>query len=144
MDIINKFYIENIEKDENQVIFFMEDTYNFEVWLLDFEMNYTMKHFVDGSLDQVIISIDDYSKIEKYVFTDDKKAEILKAIIKDIFGLEGVFVDELANQNADIVFVGEMKDPNLYIIGNHEGEVVSIESEGLLKIFNAIKIILEQ
>ena len=144
MDIINKFYIENIEKDENQVIFFMEDTYNFEVWLLDFEMNYTMKHFVDGSLGQVIISIDDYSKIEKYVFTDDKKAEILKAIIKDIFGLEGVFVDELANQNADIVFVGEMKDPNLYTIGNHEGEVVSIESEGLLKIFNAIKIILEQ
>ncbi len=144
MDIINKFYIENIEKDENQVIFFMEDTYNFEVWLLDFEMNYTMKHFVDGSLDQVIISIDDYSKIEKYVFTDDKKAEILKVIIKDIFGLEGVFVDELANQNADIVFVGEMKDPNLYIIGNHEGEVVSIESEGLLKIFDAIKMILEQ
>ena len=128
MDIINKFYIENIEKDENQVIFFMEDTYNFEVWLLDFEMNYTMKHFVDGSLDQVIISIDDYSKIEKYVFTDDKKAEILKAIIKDIFGLEGVFVDELANQNADIVFVGEMKDPNLY----------------MLKIFDAIKMILEQ
>ena len=37
-----------------------------------------------------------------------------------------------------------MKDPNLYTIGNHEGEVVSIESEGLLKIFNAIKMILEQ
>ena len=144
MDIINKFYIENIEKDENQVIFFMEDTYNFEVWLLDFEISYTMKHFVDGSLDQVIISIEDYSKIEKYVFTDDKKAEILKVIIKDIFGLEGVFVDELANQNTDIVFVGEMKDPNLYTIGNHNGEVVSIESEGLLKIFNAIKMILEQ
>ena len=144
MDIINKFYIENIEKDENQVIFFMEDTYNFEVWLLDFEMNYTMKHFVDGSLDQVIISIDDYSKIEKYVFTDDKKAEILKVIIKDIFGIEGAFVDELAKQNVDIVFVGEMKDPNLYTIGNHNGEVVSIESEGLLKIFNAIKMILEQ
>ena len=144
VDIINKFYIENIEKDENQVIFFMEDTYNFEVWLLDFEMNYTMKHFVDGSLDQVIISIDDYSKIEKYVFTDDKKAEILKAIIKEIFDLEGAFVDELANQNTDIVFVGEMKDPNLYTIGNHEGEIVSIESEGLLKIFNAIKMILEQ
>lgn len=144
MDIINKFYIENIEKDENQLIFFMEDTYNFEVWLLDFEMNYTMKHFVDGSLDQVIISIDDYSKIEKYVFTDDKKAEILKVIIKEIFDLEGAFVDELANQNIDIVFVGEMKDPNLYTIGNHKGEVVSIESEGLLKIFNAIKMILEQ
>lgn len=144
MDIINKFYIENIEKDENQVIFFMEDTYNFEVWLLDFEISYIMKHFVDGSLDQIIISIEDYTRIEKYVFTDDKKAEILKAIIKDIFGLEGVFVDELANQNADIVFVGEMKDPNLYIIGNHEGEVVSIESEGLLKIFDAIKMILEQ
>lgn len=144
VDIINKFYIENIEKDENQLIFFMEDTYNFEVWLLDFEMNYTMKHFVDGSLDQVIISIDDYSKIEKYVFTDDKKAEILKVIIKEIFDLEGAFVDELANQNIDIVFVGEMKDPNLYTIGNHKGEVVSIESEGLLKIFNAIKMILEQ
>lgn len=144
MDIINKFYIENIEKDENQVIFFMEDTYNFEVWLLDFEISYTMKHFVDGSLDQVIISIEDYSKIEKYVFTDDKKAEILKVIIKDIFGIEGAFVDELAKQNVDIVFVGEMKDPNLYTIGNHNGEVVSIESEGLLKIFNAIKMILEQ
>lgn len=144
MDIINKFYIDNIEKDENQVIFFMEDTYNFEVWLLDFEISYTMKHFVEGSLDQVIISIDDYSRIEKYVFTDDKKAEILKEIIKEIFGLEGALVDELANQNTDIVFVGEMKDPNLYTIGNHNGEVVSIESEGLLKIFNAIKMILEQ
>ncbi|WP_296870482.1 hypothetical protein [uncultured Methanobrevibacter sp.] len=144
MDIINKFYIESIEKDKNQVIFFMEDTYNFEVWLLDFEISYTMKHFVDGSLDQVIISIEDYSKIEKYVFTDDKKAEILKVIIKDIFGIEGAFVDELAKQNVDIVFVGEMKDPNLYTIGNHNGEVVSIESEGLLKIFNAIKMILEQ
>ena len=144
MDIINKFYIESIEKDKNQVIFFMGDTYNFEVWLLDFEISYTMKHFVDGSLDQVIISIEDYSKIEKYVFTDDKKAEILKVIIKDIFGIEGAFVDELAKQNVDIVFVGEMKDPNLYTIGNHNGEVVSIESEGLLKIFNAIKMILEQ
>ena len=141
MDIINKFYIESIEKDKKQVIFFMEDTYNFEVWLLDFEISYTMKHFVDGSLDQVIISIEDYSKIEKYVFTDDKKAEILKVIIKDIFGIEGAFVDELAKQNVDIVFVGEMKDPNLYTIGNHNGEVVSIESEGLLKIFNAIKMI---
>ena len=77
MDIINKFGIENIEKEDTQVIFFMEDTYNFEIWLLDFEISYTMKHFVDGSLNQVIISIDDYSKIEKYVFTDDKKAEIL-------------------------------------------------------------------
>ena len=144
MDIINKFYIDNIEMDENQVIFFMEDTYNFEVWLLDFEIGYTMKHFVDGSLDQVIISIVDYAKIEKYVFTDDKKAEILKDIIEDIFGVKGGFIDELAKQNVDIVFVGEMKDPNLYTIGNHNGEVVSIESERLLKIFNAIKIILEQ
>lgn len=144
MDIINKFYIDNIEMDENQVIFYMEDTYNFEVWLLDFEISYTMKHLVDGSLDQVIISVDDYSKIEKYVYTDDKKAEILKVIIKDIFGLEGEFIDELAKQNSDIVFVGEIKDPNLYIIGNHNGEVVSIESERLLKIFDAIKTILEQ
>lgn len=144
MDIINKFYIENIEKDENQVIFFMEDTYNFEVWLLDFEINYIMKHFASATLNQVIISADDYSKIEKYVFTDDKKAEILKEIIKEIFGIEGAFVNELVEQNTDIVFVGEMKDPNLYTIGNHNGEVVSIESEGLLKIFDAIKMILEQ
>lgn len=144
MDLINKFGIECIKKDENQVIFFMEDTYNFEVWLLDFEISYTMKHFVNGSLDQVIISADDYSKIEKYVYDDEKKAEILKLIIKDIFGLEGAFVDELAKQNVNIVFVGEMKDPNLYTIGNHNGEVVSIESERLLKIFDAIKIILEQ
>ena len=144
MDIINKFYIENIEKDENQVILYMEDTYNFEVWLLDFEISYIMKHFVDGSLDQIIVSIEDYTRIEKYVFTDDKKAEILKEIIKEIFGIEGAFVNELVEQNTDIVFVGEMKDPNLYTIGNHNGEVVSIESEGLLKIFDAIKMILEQ
>ena len=111
---------------------------------MDFEISYTMKHFVDGSLDQIIISSDDYSKIEKYVYTDDKKAEILKTIIKDIFGLEGAFVDELTKQNTDIVFVGEFKDPNLYTIGNFDDEVVSIESEGLLKIFNAIKLILEQ
>ena len=63
---------------------------------------------------------------------------------KEIFGLEGALVNELANQNIDIVFVGEMKDPNLYTIGNHNEEVVSIESEGLLKIFDAIKMILEQ
>lgn len=144
MDIMNKFYIERMEIEENQVTFHMEDTYNFEVWLLDFEIGYTMKHFVDGSLDQIIISIVDYAKIEKYVFTDDKKAEILKDIIEEIFGVKGGFIDELAKQNVDIVFVGEMKDPNLYTIGNHNGEVVSIESERLLKIFNAIKIILEQ
>lgn len=144
MDIMNKFYIERMEIEENQVIFHMEDTYNFEVWLLDFEMGYIMKHFPSSTLDQVIISIHDYHKIEKYIFTDDKKAEILKAIIKEIFGVEGGFIDELAKQNADIVFVGEMKDPNLYTIGNHNGEVVSIESQRLLKIFDAIKIILEQ
>lgn len=144
MDIMSKFYIERMEIEEDQVIFHMEDTYNFEVWLLDFEMGYIMKHFPSSTLDQVIISIHDYHKIEKYIFTDDKKAEILKSIIKDIFGVEGGFIDELAKQNADIVFVGEMKDPNLYTIGNHNGEVVSIESGRLLKIFDAIKIILEQ
>lgn len=68
MDIINKFYIDNIEKDENQVIFYMEDTYNFEVWLLDFEIEYMMKHFVDGSLDQVIISLQDYERIVKFMY----------------------------------------------------------------------------
>ena len=68
MDIINKFYIDNIEKDENQVIFYMEDTYNFEVWLLDFEIEYMMKHFVDGSIDQVIISFNDYERIAKFMY----------------------------------------------------------------------------
>ena len=144
MDIINKFGIERIEKENTKVTFFMEDTYNFELWILDFEMNYIMKHFASATLDQIIISIDDYNKIEKYIYDDDKKAEILKTIIKDIFGIEGSFVDEIVKQNTDIVFVGELKDPNLYTIGSFHEEVVSIESEGLLKIFNAIKMTLEQ
>lgn len=144
MNVIDEFGMDCIKKDDIQVIFFMEDTFKFEVWLLDFEMNYTMKHFVDGSLDQIIISAEDYKKIDKYVYDDAKKAEILKAILVDIFGLEGDFIDELASQNADIVFVGQVKDPAQYTIGDYHGEVVSIESEGLLKIFNAIKLVLEQ
>ena len=144
MNIIEEFGIDCIKKEEQEVIFFMEDTFNFEVWILDFEMNYVMKHFVDGSLDQIIISAEDYKKIDKYVYDDAKKAEILKVILVDIFGLEGDFIDELASQNADIVFVGQVKDPAQYTIGDYHGEVVSIESEGLLKIFNAIKLVLEQ
>lgn len=144
MNIIEEFGIDCIKKEEQEVIFFMEDTFNFEVWLLDFEMNYVMKHFVDGSLDQIIISAEDYKKIDKYVYDDAKKAEILKVILVDIFGFEGGFIDELASQNADIVFVGQVKDPAQYTIGDYHGEVVSIESEGLLKIFNAIKLVLEQ
>lgn len=144
MNIIEEFGIDCIKKEEQEVIFFMEDTFNFEVWLLDFEMNYTMKHFVDGSLDQIIISAEDYKKIDKYVYDDAKKAEILKVILVDIFGLEGDFIDELASQNTDIVFVGQLKDLAQYTIGDYHGEVVSIESEGLLKIFNAIKLVLEQ
>lgn len=144
MNIIEEFGIDCIKKEEQKVIFFMEDTFNFEVWLLDFEMNYVMKHFVDGSLDQIIISAEDYKKIDKYVYDDAKKAEILKVILVDIFGFEGGFIDELASQNTDIVFVGQLKDPAQYTIGDYHGEVVSIESEGLLKIFNAIKLVLEQ
>ena len=144
MNIIEEFGIDCIKKEEQEVIFFMEDTFNFEVWILDFEMNYVMKHFVDGSLDQIIISAEDYKKIDKYVYDDAKKAEILKVILVDIFGFEGGFIDELASQNADIVFVGQVKDPAQYTIGDYHGEVVSIESEGLLKIFNAIKLVLEQ
>ena len=144
MNVIDEFDIDCIKKDSDQVIFFMEDTFNFEVWLLDFEMNYTMKHFVDGSLNQVIISREDYKKIDKYVYDDAKKAEILKTILEDIFGVEGGFIDELASQNTDIVFVGQLKDPAQYTIGDYHGEVVSIESDGLLKIFNAINVVLQQ
>ena len=144
MNVIDEFGIDCMKKDDMQVIFFMEDTFKFEVWLLNFEMNYTMKHFVDGSLDQIIISAEDYKKIDKYVYDDAKKAEILKVILVDIFGFEGGFIDELASQNTDIVFVGQLKDPAQYTIGDYHGEVVSIESEGLLKIFNAIKLVLEQ
>lgn len=78
MDIINKFGIEKIEKEDRQVIFFMEDTFNFEVWLLDFQMGYIMKHFPSSTLDQVIISIDDYHKIEKYIPTDNKNVVIVE------------------------------------------------------------------
>ena len=46
----------------------MEDTFYFERWLLDFEVEYVMKHFVDGSLDQIIISLRDYEKIDKFMY----------------------------------------------------------------------------
>lgn len=68
MDIINKFGIDSIEISNTQVIFLMEDTFFFERWLLDFEIGYIMKHFVDGSLDQVIISLQDYGRIVKFMY----------------------------------------------------------------------------
>ena len=68
MDIIDRFGIEEIKKEDNQVIFLMEDTFYFERWLLDFEVEYMMKHFVDGSLDQVIISLQDYERIVKFMY----------------------------------------------------------------------------
>ena len=64
MNMIGEFGIDSIKKDDNQVIFFMEDT--FELWLLDFEIDYTLNHFADGSLDQIIISANDYLKIMKH------------------------------------------------------------------------------
>jgi hypothetical protein len=68
MDIIDRFGIEEIKKENNQVIFLMEDTFYFERWLLDFEVEYMMKHFVDGSFDQVIISLQDYERIAKFMY----------------------------------------------------------------------------
>ena len=65
MNILDRFGIEGIKKEDNQVIFLMEDTFYFERWLLDFELEYVMRHFVDGSLDQVIISLQDYERIVK-------------------------------------------------------------------------------
>ena len=67
MNVIDRFGIKYLQKDDDYVIFFMEDTFNFEVWILDFQVGYTMNHFVDGSLDQIIISAEDFSKIEKYL-----------------------------------------------------------------------------
>ena len=68
MNILDRFGIEWIKKEDNQVIFLMEDTFYFERWLLDFEVEYVMKHFVDGSLDQVIISLQDYERIVKFMY----------------------------------------------------------------------------
>ena len=63
MNILDRFGVEEIKKEDNQVIFLMEDTFYFERWLLDFEVGYVMRHFVDGSLDQIIISLQDYEKM---------------------------------------------------------------------------------
>ena len=68
MNILDRFGIEGIKKEDNQVIFLMEDTFYFERWLLDFEVEYVMKHFIDGSLDQVIISLQDYERIVKFMY----------------------------------------------------------------------------
>ena len=68
MNILDRFGVEEIKKEDNQVIFLMEDTFYFERWLLDFEVGYVMRHFVDGSLDQIIISLQDYEKIDKFMY----------------------------------------------------------------------------
>ena len=68
MNILDRFGVEEIKKEDNQVIFLMEDTFYFERWLLDFEVEYVMKHFVDGSLDQIIISLQDYESIVKFMY----------------------------------------------------------------------------
>ena len=68
MNILDRFGVEEIKKEDNQVIFLMEDTFYFERWLLDFEVEYMMKHFVDGSIDQVIISFNDYERIAKFMY----------------------------------------------------------------------------
>ena len=68
MNILDRFGVEEIKKEDNQVIFLMEDTFYFERWLLDFKVEYMMKHFVDGSLDQVIISFHDYERISKFMY----------------------------------------------------------------------------
>lgn len=68
MNILDRFGVEEIKKENNRVIFLMEDTFYFERWLLDFEVEYVMKHFVDGSFDQVIISFLDYERISKFMY----------------------------------------------------------------------------
>lgn len=68
MNILDRFGIEEIKKEDNQVIFLMEDTFYFERWILDFEIEYMIKHFVDGSFDQVIISVEDYERIAKFMY----------------------------------------------------------------------------
>ena len=68
MNILDRFGVEEIKKENNRVIFLMEDTFYFERWLLDFEVEYMMKHFVNGSFDQVIISHQDYERIAKFMY----------------------------------------------------------------------------
>ena len=68
MNILDRFGVEEIKKEDNQVIFLMEDTFYFERWILDFEIEYMMKHFVDGSFDQIIISLQDYERISKFMY----------------------------------------------------------------------------
>ena len=68
MNVLDRFGVEEIKKKNNQVIFLMEDTFYFERWLLDFEVEYMMKHFVDRLFDQVIISHQDYERIAKFMY----------------------------------------------------------------------------
>ena len=68
MNILDRFGVEEIKKENNRVIFLMEDTFYFERWLLDFEVEYMMKHFVDRLFDQVIISHQDYERIAKFMY----------------------------------------------------------------------------
>ena len=68
MNILDRFGVEEIKKEDNQVIFLMEDTFYFERWLLDFEVEYMMKHFVDRLFDQVILSHQDYERIAKFMY----------------------------------------------------------------------------
>ena len=63
---LNNFGIEKVEHEDTKVIFHMEDTFNFIIWLLDFEITYMIKHFPSSTLDQVIISAFDFDKIYKY------------------------------------------------------------------------------
>lgn len=68
MNILDRFGVEEIKKEDNQAIFLMEDTFYFERWLLDFEVEYMMKHFVDRLFDKVIISYQDYERIAKFMY----------------------------------------------------------------------------
>ena len=66
-NFLSDFYIEKVETEVGRVVFHMEDTYNFIVWLLDFEISYILKHFPNSTPDQVIISAFDFDKIYKYI-----------------------------------------------------------------------------
>ena len=66
-NFLNKFGIEKVEHEDTKVIFHMEDTFYFEVWILEFGIGYIMKHFPSSTLDQVIIATYDFDKLYSHM-----------------------------------------------------------------------------
>lgn len=69
--------------------------------------------------------------------------EILKSVISDLFEVDSDMVDNILKENTDIVHIGKVKDSENHIIGHYDGQMVSIEKMGLIKLFNLMKMVME-